>query len=101
MTEHQRFTASSTAYLRSLAPEELAAETFAVHYQDPPRVGDGSTSISLRFPALVVSAYLCEAEAVAEKVARILNAHWDEPEPVDPVEDVRRAALHDQQVANG
>ena len=77
--EHQRFTVDSTAYMRNLDREDLAGEWIAVHYQDPPRPGStpGSTTYSLRFPALVVAGYLTEPREVAEKVAAILNKYWD------------------------
>ncbi|RSV41511.1 hypothetical protein CA234_09565 [Sphingomonas sp. ABOLE] len=76
---HERFSAQATFYLRNLDPEDLQAEAIAVHYQDPPRPSEsGGTTISLRFPALIVAHYVAEGGAVAEKVARILNAHWDD-----------------------
>lgn len=77
---HQRFTASTTAYLRNLNREEMRAETWAIHYQDPPRPGSepGTTTFSLRFPTLIVAGYVAEAAKVAEKVAAILNKHWED-----------------------
>lgn len=77
--EHQCFTASPTAYLRSL--DRHTREAWAVHYQAPPRANDnGTTSISLNFPMLIVTAYAAEPQALAEKAARILNQHWDDEE---------------------
>jgi hypothetical protein len=77
VAEHQRFTADATAYMRNLDQADLREECFAVHYQDPPRETEGGTTISLRFPLLVVALYVSERQAVAEKVARILEKHWD------------------------
>lgn len=80
MSEHERFTVSTTAYLRNQTREDLRGEVWAIHHQDAPRPGTepGTTTHSLRFPALIVASYLTEPRAVAEKVARILNAHWDD-----------------------
>lgn len=40
------------------------------------RHADGSSSISLGFPLLLLSAYCGEAEAVAERVAEVLTKHF-------------------------
>ena len=73
---HVCFTASPTAYLRSLDPDDMHA--WAVHYQKSPlRHDDGRTSYSLNFPTLIVTAYLQDQEAIAKRVADILNKHWD------------------------
>lgn len=78
-TDHQCFTASPTAYLRNFDRGDRSA--WAVHYQAPPRQNDnGTTSISLNFPMLIVTAYAAEPQALAEKAARILNRHWDDEE---------------------
>ncbi|ALC13800.1 hypothetical protein [Sphingopyxis sp. 113P3] len=77
-TPHQRFTVSSTSYLRNLSREDLRSETLAVHYQDPPRKTETGTSISLRFPMLILAFYLKEQHAIADKVAAILEKHWDD-----------------------
>lgn len=80
--EHQCFSASQTAYLRSLDPDDRTA--WAVHYERPPvNNGNGTTTHSLVFPMLIVTAYLSEGQAVAERVAKILNKHWDEEEQAD------------------
>lgn len=72
---HISFTASPTAYLRSL--DRGNREAFAVHFQEAPRQNEnGTTSIGLNFPMLIVTAYVAEPQAFAEKVARILEAHW-------------------------
>jgi hypothetical protein len=77
VTEHQCFTVSTTAYMRNFDPEQ-GSEVFAVHYQKPPRKNDdGSTSFGLNFPTLIVSAYMAEPEKVAQRVADILNQHWE------------------------
>lgn len=75
-TDHKRFTAAPTAYLRNRAAQ--AGETIAVHFQEPSKEAGGFRSISLKFPVLVLTGYVANAEAVAEKVARILNDHWDD-----------------------
>lgn len=78
MAEHTCFTVSTTAYLRSLDREDMAGEVYAVHYQKPPvEHGDGRTSFSLNFPILLVTGYLAEPKAIAEKVAAILEKHWE------------------------
>jgi hypothetical protein len=77
--EHVSWTAEATAYLRNLDREDREQETFAVHYQPPPKKTDKGTSIGLRFPTLIVSGYCGQPQEIAERVARILNAHWEEP----------------------
>lgn len=74
--EHKCFTVSGTAYLRNLTREEIS-DAVAVHYQKPPRETEGGKSIGLRFPLLIVAEYVEDKEGVAEKVAAILNEHWD------------------------
>jgi hypothetical protein len=76
---HQCWSADQTAYLRSLSPEDRSA--WAVHYQRPPVTNDsGTTSVSLNFPVLIVTAYSSEPEKIARRVVDILNKHWDEGE---------------------
>lgn len=78
---HTYFTVGLTAYLRNLTREDLRSETVAVHYQKAPvRHDDGRTSISLTVPVLITSLYLQDQQAVAARVAKILNKHWDDPE---------------------
>lgn len=79
MGEHKRFTAETTAY----RPDRDNREpTWAVLYQDPPRPGSepSTTTHSLRFPCLVVADYAANPQGIAEKVARLLERHWDDPE---------------------
>lgn len=80
MTEqHTIFTVRPTAYLRNLDRDDLRAEYIAIHYQKPPVSNDdGSTTIGLCFPTLIVSGYVAEPTAIAERVAAILNKHWDD-----------------------
>jgi hypothetical protein len=78
MTDHQRFTVDATAYLRNLDRDDLRAECIAVHYQNAPRQTETGTSISLRFPLLIIAGYVEKQRDVAERVARILNEHWGE-----------------------
>ena len=77
-TPHQHFTVSSTAYLRNLDAEDRRRECIAVHYQDAPKRTERGTSIGLKFPFLIVAHYVEGQWQEAEKVARILNAHWNE-----------------------
>lgn len=78
--DHQCFTVATTAYLRNLSPEDRREQCFAVHYQEPDKdLGNGRKSISMRAPVLIVSFWMEGQEAIAEKVARILNAHWEDP----------------------
>ena len=77
-TPHQCFSVSTTAYLRNFDPED-EQEVFAVHYEAPPRRNEnGTTSYSMILPTLIVSAYMAEPEKIANRVAELLNAHWDE-----------------------
>ena len=79
--EHQRFTVEGTAYMRNLTRDDLYHHKWvAVLHQDPPKRNEerGTTSISMRFPVLIVAHYVEEERKIAEKVARILNAHWDD-----------------------
>ena len=75
--EHKCFTVNTTSYLRNLHREDLSGRCVAVHYQKPPTKTENGTSFGLRFPMLIVSGYLEEPDEVAERVAAILNAHWD------------------------
>jgi hypothetical protein len=77
---HERFTVAGTAYMRNVSREDMNGKWFAIHHQDAPRPGSkpGTTTISLRFPVLLVAHYVEGREALAKKVARILNAHWDD-----------------------
>lgn len=79
MSEHQCFTVQRTSYLRNLDKKDLNGDCVAIHYQKPPRdMGEGRTSMSLNFPVLIVSLYAAEQEALAQRVADILNKHWDD-----------------------
>lgn len=85
----QCFTVDQTAYLRNLDADERRETCFAIHYQEPDKdLGNGRKSISMRAPVLIVSFWMAEQEAIAAKVARILNVHWDDPafadEEVEP-----------------
>jgi hypothetical protein len=74
---HKCFTVSATAYLRNLSREDMR-NAVAVHYQRAPKQVEGGTSIGLCFPLLIIAGYVENPEAVAEKVAAILNEHWDD-----------------------
>lgn len=77
-TPHQCFTVSTTAYLRNLSAEDRREECFAVHYQDAPEsLGDGRTGHHMCAPVLIVSFWMGEQKAIADRVAGILNLHWD------------------------
>lgn len=92
--DHKRFTVAATAYLLNLNREEMQSPAYAVHYQDPPRPSEtGGEIISLRFPTLIVAAYVSDPQAVAEKVAGILNRHWDDGQPLPPLAEARRAIM--------
>jgi hypothetical protein len=75
---HRCFTVAETAYLRNLDPEDLNERCVAVHYQKPPTKTERGTSIELRFPILILTGYLEDGDAVAAKVADILERHWDD-----------------------
>jgi len=81
---HMCWSVSKTSHLRNLTREDLRADTYAVHFQNPPRKNDdGSTTLSMMFPALVVSFYAAEPEKIALRVAEVLNAHWDGWRPIE------------------
>ncbi len=85
---HVFFTVSPTAYLRNLTREDLGGEHIAVHYQAAPKRNDnGSTTVSLNVPILITSLYLQDRQGVAEKVAAILNKHWDDDEKPEAAGD--------------
>lgn len=76
---HKCFTVSTTAYMRNLTASDLREECIAIHYQAPDEdLGDGRKSISLRAPVLIVSLWMGERKAIADRAAEILNDHWDE-----------------------
>jgi len=77
-TPHQCWTSRPTSYLRNLDEDDLAAEAFAVNCQKPPKRNDnGATSLSVIVPMLLVTGYAAQAQEIAERVAGILNTHWD------------------------
>lgn len=78
MTDHRCFTVDTTSYLRNLDREDLNGRCLAIHYQKPPVQTETGTSIGLRFPMLLVAGFLEEPDAVAAKVADILEKHWDD-----------------------
>lgn len=82
---HVAWTVSSTAYLRNLDDEDLDGECIAIHHENAPRYNPetGTRTFSLIMPTLIISLYVGQPRAVADRVAAILNAHWDsfgEPE---------------------
>ena len=93
MPKHTTFTSGPTAYLQNLAPADLSADCFAVHYQKAPERTEHGLIISLRFPLLLVCDYCENQEEIAQKAARILEKHWNDPE-----DETQAAAL---EVANG
>lgn len=84
---HRCFTVDATAYLRNLDRDDLKARCVAVHYQRPPTKTEGGTSIGLRFPMLIVAGYLEDPDAVAAKVADILERHWDAGDQPDAADE--------------
>lgn len=78
--KHVCFTADSTAYMRNLDDETRGGAAYAVHYQAPPVRVPGGTRFSVIFPLLLVTAYAKDAQAIAERVAQILEKHWDDEE---------------------
>lgn len=78
MSDHQCFSVSATAYMHNFN-READGEVYAVHYEGAPRKNeDGTTSFSMIMPALIVSGYIAEPEKIAQRVADILNKHWDD-----------------------
>lgn len=92
---HKCFTASGTSYLRNLDREDLQGPCIAVHYQKPPTRDEeaGTTSFGLRFPMLVIALYVEDQEAVAQRVADILNRHWDDDPSAIIQSDQQQAEL--------
>lgn len=82
---HRCFTVDATAYLRNLDRDDLKARCVGINYQPPPKKVEGGTSFGIRFPMLIVTSYLEDPDAVAGKVADLLERHWDAgdqpPEP--------------------
>lgn len=101
MTDHRCFTVATTNYLRNLDREDLNGRCVAVHYQKPPKKTEQGTSFGLRIPALIVTDYLADPEDVAQRVADILERHWDD-EPAQPEADrFPDQPLPDVQLENG
>ncbi|MCP5385985.1 MAG: hypothetical protein H6916_04105 [Novosphingobium sp.] len=103
MTDHRCFTVATTNYLRNLDREDLNGRCVAVHYQKPPKKTEQGTSFGLRIPALIVTDYLVDPDVVAQRVADILERHWDD-EPVVRLDDAARfpdQPLPDSQLQNG
>lgn len=101
MSDHRCFTVATTNYLRNLDRDDLAARCIAVHYQKPPIQTERGTAIGLRFPMLIIANYLDDQEQVAQRVADILERHWDD-EPDQPQADpYPEPPLPDAQLANG
>lgn len=76
---HKRFTVSGTAYMRNQSREALWSNRWlAIHYQAPPKKTERGVSMGMRFPILILADYVEDQQATAEKVARILEQHWDE-----------------------
>lgn len=95
---HKCFTVASTSYVRNLDHESRLGEHFAIHYGKPPVRNEetGTTTFGMIFPLLIVSLYCSEQEKVAERVAEILNAHWEshgQPDPRDSLIGQMGAAL--------
>ncbi len=78
MTDHKCFTVETTRYIANLGTKDRRGDFYAIHYQAPPKPTEGGQSISLRFPTLIVCDYVTDPEAVAHKVASILEKHWNE-----------------------
>lgn len=76
--DHKFFSVSTTAYLANLSPEERAARCVAIHFERAPKTTETGLSLGMIFPVLIVSNYVDTPNEVAERVAAILNKHWDE-----------------------
>ena len=76
MSEHKRWTVEHTSYLRNLSRDDLREDTFAIYHEDPPRhdAETGSTTFSLRFPALIGAGYIEQPEQALRSIANRLNA---------------------------
>lgn len=101
MTDHRCFTVDTTSFLRNLNREDLRERCVAIHYQSPPVRNEdaGTTRIGLRFPMLIIAGYLEKPDEVAQRVADVLEKHWDEP--TDDRERFPEPPLPDEQLANG
>ena len=76
--DHTAFTVNGTSYLRNLDSEDLRSPCIAVHYQEPPVKTTTGTSYGLRFPFLILANYVEDQDKIAQRVADILNKHWDD-----------------------
>lgn len=74
--EHKCFTVDKTAYVSNMTREEMR-DCLAIHYQRPSKTTEHGTSIGLRFPFLIVASYIENAQEVADKIASILEEHWE------------------------
>lgn len=103
MSDHRCFTVATTNYLRNLDRDDLNERCVAIHYQAPPKKTAGGTSFGLCVPALVVTLYMTEPDAIAQRIADILERHWDDDDQPQPAESdpFPEAPLPDAQLANG
>lgn len=84
-TPHVFFTVDRTAYLRNLDREQIHEPTLAIHYQAAPeRLDDNRVRMSMRAPILIISQWPEDQQGVADKVADLLNKHWDDDEKPEP-----------------
>lgn len=82
-SQHECFTVDGTSYMRNLDRERLNGKWAAIHYQKPPTRNEEqkTTSFGMRFPLLIVADYVEQPQEIAEKIARILNQHWEDEQP--------------------
>ena len=87
---HPRFRAGATAYVQYLTDHGRKVEHFAVwdcpEFSEKPQID--ITQGDDPYPLAVVTTYVTDRREIAEKIARILNAHWEElaeqPQPPKP-----------------
>lgn len=74
MAEKKHWSAEPSSYRMSREHDDI----WALVYDPTPggrKNDDGTTTYSMRFPALVLSEYVAEPEKVASDLARSLNTH--------------------------
>lgn len=90
---HQCFTVSTTAYLRNLSAEDRREECFAIHYQKADEdLGEGRKAISMRAPVLIVSHWMANQKSVGERIAAILNDHYEQKDSATTAANTLRDA---------
>lgn len=79
MAEHKCFTVGSTDFRSHLPRKEPNGDWLAIHFQTAPEKTETGAWFGLRFPMMIMANYLQNPTDLAERVAAILNDHWNDP----------------------